>query len=120
MGRFAIGATTLLAPSLAGRLFGLDVRGNHDAAYLGRLFASRDFALGAGLMATSGEARRTWVLAGIACDLSDIGAAVQARREGMPPATALLCGGAAVIGAALGLIAHGASDEEPPGAVATT
>lgn len=80
--RFAIGVTAWVAPGTAGRIFGLDPDANPQAAYLGRLFAVRDAALGVGYLATTGDARRLWWQVGIACDLFDAAAGVLGGRNG--------------------------------------
>src|SRR5881227_2204597 len=53
--RFIVGGGTWLAPRSMGRLFGLDIDANPQAAYVGRLFAVRDAVLGVGLVATTGD-----------------------------------------------------------------
>ena len=56
-GRIAIGALSLLSPSLTARLFLLDPTTNPQLSYMGRMFGSREIALGAITLASSGEAR---------------------------------------------------------------
>ena len=80
--RFVIGASAWLTPDLAGKAFGLDPDANPQASYLARLFAVRDAALGVGLVATEGEARRLWWQIGVACDLADAAAGVIAGKQG--------------------------------------
>jgi hypothetical protein len=84
-GRIAIGAGALLAPGLAGRLFGLKADGNPEAQYLGRLFGVRDVALGVGLLKARRKDRALWLQAGIACDAADTVAALIALRDGAAP-----------------------------------
>ena len=50
-----------------------------------QLFAVRDAMLGVGLVASSGDARRTWWKVGIACDLADAAAAVIEIGSGQIP-----------------------------------
>src|SRR4051794_40809229 len=95
--RTAVGVSSWTAPRLAGRAFGLDVAGNPQAPYLARLFGIRDVALAAGASQSSGEARRTWLKIGVACDTFDVAAALLGRRDGsLSPLTAVLVGGVAV------------------------
>jgi hypothetical protein len=104
--RIAIGSGAWLTPNLAARLFGLDPAGNPQAPYLGRLFGVRDLALGAGTLATEGKVRRSWLAAGLACDVADTAAALLGRRAGYlsTPVTFLLAAPAlAAVG--LGVIA---------------
>jgi hypothetical protein len=105
-GRAAIGAGSWLAPRASGRLFGLDPKGNPQAAYLGRLFGIRDVALGYGLAASSGEQRAIWLKIGVVCDLADLAAGLSAGRRGELPklATLLVCA-AAASAAAMGVAA---------------
>ena len=47
-----------ISPSLTARLFLLDPKANPQLSYMGRMFGSREVALGAITLAASGEARR--------------------------------------------------------------
>ena len=90
-GRVAIGASAYLAPNLSGRLFGLDPDGNPQASYLGRLFGARDVALGAGALRSPKKQKDSWVAAGMACDVADVGAGAMAGIRGtLPPAAAAM------------------------------
>ncbi len=104
--RAVIGAGSWLAPRVSGRLFGLDPKGNPQAAYLGRLFGVRDAALGYGLAASSGEHRVMWLKIGIACDLADAAAGLSAGRRGeLPKLATVMVTAAAVSAAAMGISA---------------
>ena len=104
--RTAVGISSWTAPRLAGRAFGLDVAANPQAPYLARLFGIRDVALAAGAARSSGEARRTWLKLGIACDAFDVAAAALGRRDGsLSPFTTVLVGGVAVAALGLGVAA---------------
>jgi hypothetical protein len=70
-GRIAIGALSLLSPSLTARLFLLNPKTNPQLTYMGRMFGSREIALGAITLASSGEARRRLVQLGVAVDGTD-------------------------------------------------
>ncbi|MGH3117120.1 MAG: hypothetical protein ACRDQ2_08405 [Gaiellales bacterium] len=86
--RFVIGAAAWFLPVLTMRLLGLDPEGNPQAAYVARLFAVRDAALGAGIVATRGDHRRLWWKIGIACDLADAAAGTSPAGSGSCPRTA--------------------------------
>jgi hypothetical protein len=110
--RIGVGAVAWLTPNLAARLFGLDPAGNPQAPYLGRLFGIRDVALGGGTLIAEGEARRSWLAAGLACDVADTAAALLGRRAGYLSApVAFLLAAPALSGVALGVIALG--DRQP-------
>src|SRR5947208_2755960 len=85
IGRIAVGASTWLAPNLAGRLFGLDPEGNPQLPYVGRLFGARDVALGAGALRSSRRSREAWLTAALACDVADVAAGVIAGVRGQLP-----------------------------------
>ncbi len=70
-GRIAVGTISFLSPSLAARLFLLDSRANPQLPYMSRLFGSREMALGAITLASSGQARRRLVQLGVAVDGAD-------------------------------------------------
>jgi hypothetical protein len=114
-GRFLIGGGAFVAPVAALRLAGLRPRQNPQAAYMLQLFAVRDAMLGAGLVASTGAARRTWWKVGIACDLADAAAALVDTRAGRIPRngrTALLLAVSPLLGAALGAAALASEDDE--------
>ena len=101
--RLAIGVGAWLFPNLAGRLFGLDPRGNPQSPYLARLFGVRDIALALGALQSSGSARRQWVQLGVLCDVADTAAATFGQRAGyLSTPTAVLVGVPAVTATALG------------------
>lgn len=107
--RLAIGGAGWLAPRKAGTLFGLDAASQPQLAYVGRLFAARDAILGIGVIASEGEARKTWWRLGIACDAMDAlaGLAAGSRGELSPGSTAMVTG-TALLAVALGAAALGA------------
>jgi hypothetical protein len=82
LGRIAIGATALASPSLASRLFRLDLARNPPLPYLTRMFGSREIALGAITLLAKGTARRKLVALGIAIDGADAFAGYDAMRSG--------------------------------------
>jgi len=101
-----IGASAWLAPTLPGKLFGLDPASNPQAAFLARLFGARDAALAAGTLGSEGNARAQWLRLGLACDLADAAAAYLAGRNGtVPKHAAILAGGTALAAAGMGVAA---------------
>ena len=104
--RLAVGAGSWLAPRLTGKAFMLDIEANPQAPYLARLFGARDVALAYGTLTSGAEARRTWLAAGLACDVADALAAYAGGRQGyLSRLQTALVGGTAVAAAALGVLA---------------
>src|SRR2546421_7288836 len=104
--RLAIGAGAWAPPRLAGRAFGLDAQANPQAPYLARLFGARDVALAWGALGSSGDARRQWLLLGLACDGADALAGVAGGRAGyLPAVTSALVTGTALAALGLGALA---------------
>ena len=81
-GRIAVGTLSLLSPKLAARLFLLDPGTNPQVPYVTRLFGSREIALGAITLASSGAARERLVQVGIAVDGADMVTGVAAASTG--------------------------------------
>jgi hypothetical protein len=105
-GRMTFGVTAWLAPRPIGRALGLDVAGNPQAPYLARVLAVRDLALACGVLGTDGEARRQWLLAGLACDSADALAGIAAGRAGyLPKRTSVHLTGFALSGVVLAAVA---------------
>ena len=63
-GRIAVGTLSLLSPTLTARLFLLDPTTNPQLSYMSRMFGSREIALGAITLASSGAARGGWCSSG--------------------------------------------------------
>ncbi|WP_051276244.1 hypothetical protein [Marmoricola sp. URHB0036] len=84
-GRISVGALSFLFPSLTARLFLLDPRSNPQLGYMGRMFGSREIALGAITLASSGEARRRLVQLGIAVDGADAFTGLATAATGSVP-----------------------------------
>jgi hypothetical protein len=102
----AIGAASWTTPRVAGRLFGLDAGANPQSPYLARLFGARDVALAWGALGTEGDARRQWLVAGLACDAADALAGIAGGRGGyLPKLTSVLVSGTALAAVALGVAA---------------
>lgn len=108
LGRIVIGIVSLVSPELAGKLFRLDTLGNPQLSFLSRMFGSREIALGALTLATSGPAQRTLVLGGIAVDASDAAASYLAGRDGIvtrPTSAFLGLGALAAVAAGVAALA---------------
>lgn len=102
----AVGVGAWATPRLAGKMFGLDAGANPQSPYLARLFGARDLALAWGVLGAEGNARRQWLIAGVACDVADAFAGVAGGRGGyLPKLTSVLVSGTAVSAAVLGVVA---------------
>ena len=64
--RLAVGAGAWLAPRATGKAFMLAPDDNPQSPYLARLFGARDAALAYGVLDSSGDAQRRWLVAGLA------------------------------------------------------
>jgi hypothetical protein len=103
VGRIVVGATSLLSPSLAAKLFLLDAKANPQLPFVTRLFGSREIALGGLTLVASGAARRQLVQVGIAVDGADAATGLVAVLNGSvsKPAALLMtlvAGGAVATG----------------------
>lgn len=111
-GRLAIGCAALAGPAASIRLLGLDSATATRAAWLARMCAARDVALGAGAVSSvaSRRGQTSWLLAGALADAGDAAAFVLAVRAGrldrtrgyLAAATGAL-GAVAGLGSAIGL-----------------
>lgn len=117
LGRIAIGATALVAPELAGRLFRLDPGANPQLPYMTRMFGSREIALGAVTLVSRGGTRRALTAVGIAVDGADAFAGYDAGDSGAvsPTTSKLLIAPAAgaVIAGIVGLLRRGKKPAAP-------
>src|SRR4051812_11017013 len=84
VGRTAAGAAILALPVLSARLLGADAATAKRVAWLTRMMAVRDTAIGAGgLAAVRGTGSATpWIIAGAASDVVDAIVLTQALRQG--------------------------------------
>lgn len=96
-----VGAAAFLAPKVGAKTFG--VPADAEGTYLVRLFAARNVALTAGLLASRGEARRLWYQVGIACDALDVAAGLLGYRAGKERSSAAVDTGAALAATLLGV-----------------
>jgi len=103
LGRIAIGAAIVAAPTRFTRGWIGDVAAQPGAQAISVALGARDVAVGAGslLALERGRDARTWFAVSLACDAAD-GIATFSRRGALPPAGALgvtaLATGAAVAG----------------------
>jgi hypothetical protein len=97
----SVGGAAFVAPGVAAKTFGIpdDAQGT----YLVRLFAARNVAFAAGLLAGTGRARRLWYQAGIACDLLDVAAGVLGLHAGKPRSSAIVDTSASLVATTLGV-----------------
>ena len=84
-GRIVFGALSLVSPSLAARLFLLDPKTNPQLSYMGRMFGSRELALGVMTLASSGATRRRLVQLGVAVDGADAYTGIVTAASGAVP-----------------------------------
>src|SRR5207244_12321396 len=95
--RTALGASTLLAPRLAGKAFFLDPDDNPQLPVIGRMWGIRNLSLAAGLYASTGANRAQWWRLQVIVDALDFMAiaaewrrgAVEGPAAGLMAATAL-------------------------------
>jgi hypothetical protein len=110
--RVAIGGGAWAAPGLTGKVFGFkNIDTNHEALFMARLFGVRDVALGAGALASSGDANRLWWQIGVVCDLADAAAGLISFKAGGPKVPAVLSTVTALAAAGLGVAVLGSSDK---------
>ena len=106
-GRISVGALCLLSPKLAARVFLLDPKTNPQLSYMGRMFGSREIALGViTLAAPDGEARRRLIQLGVAVDATDaVTGIVTAASGAVPKKTGFLLTVAGAASTATGVMA---------------
>jgi hypothetical protein len=101
--RAALGASTLLAPRLAGRVFFLDPAANPQLPVIGRMWGIRNLSLAAGMYGASGASRAQWWQLQPAIDVLDWLVIVAEWRRGAVPRPAdRLMAGTALLATALG------------------
>jgi hypothetical protein len=107
--RAALGASTLLAPRLAGRAFFLDPEENPQLPVLGRMWGIRNLSLAAGMYGASGPSRARWWRLQVVVDALDFAVIVAEWRRGAVPGPAAgLMAGTALVATALGAASAGA------------
>lgn len=104
--RLAVGVFSWTAPRATSKAFGIAASDNPQAPYLLRLFGVRDAALAWGALGSEGNARRQWLVAGLACDAADFAAGVAAGSRGyLPRVTSVLVSATALAATVLGALA---------------
>lgn len=103
--RLAIGAGAYAFPDLTGKVFGLNMTGNHEAVFMGRLFAVRDIVLGLGALTSTGEARALWWRLGILTDAADAATGYLGLKAGGPKRGMIMSTIAAVSAVGMGVAA---------------
>jgi hypothetical protein len=107
--RIGLGVSALVSPALAARAWVGPSSAGPAGTVLGRAAGARDVALGAGALLAARQGRRaerTWVLAGMFCDLVDA-TTTAANWQRLPAFGRLLVSGAAVGAAAVGALSGG-------------
>ncbi len=103
LARAAVGAGSWLAPDHAVRAFGIDP--DRSDRFIGRLFASRELALAAALLAAPRDLVRPVALTGAAIDAVDAIAGFDEARRGNMSRWAVISGACgAVVFAAMGAV----------------
>jgi hypothetical protein len=106
--RIVAGVGAWAFPALTGKVIGLNMSSdNHEAIYMGRLFGARDIVLGAGVLASSGEAKKLWWRLGILADLADATASYKGLKAGGPKRGMIMATATALGAVGLGLAAAG-------------
>jgi hypothetical protein len=112
--RVVIGAGLIAAPRFAMTTWVGPRRARTAAtALLGRAVGARDLTVGLGGLATSGDAQRGWLAAGVVCDTVDL-VATLVEQDDLPDTAIPLILATAVPGIALGLYALAGSAGDPP------
>jgi hypothetical protein len=110
--RIVAGVGAWAFPTLTGKVIGLNVSSdNHQAIYMGRLFGARDIVLGAGVLASSGDAKKLWWRLGILADAADAAASFQGLRAGGPKRGMITATAVALGAVGLGIAAAGSIGE---------
>ena len=104
--RITVGVGAWVAPRAIGKAFLLAPDDNPQSPYLARLFGARDAALAYGVLDSSGEAQRRWLVAGLACDVADTFAAIAGGRRGyLSPVQSAFLAAPALAAVAMGVVA---------------
>ena len=105
--RLAIGLGAYALPELTGKIFGFDTE-NQETKYMARLFGIRDVILGAGVLASSGDARKLWWRLGIVADAGDAGAGYMGLKSGAPKRAMIMSTLTALSAVGMGIAGAGA------------
>src|ERR671936_180920 len=112
--RTVLGASTLLAPRLAGKAFFLSPDDNPQLPVIGRMWGIRNLSLAAGMYAATGANRAQWWRLQVAVDALDfLAIAAEWRRGAVPGPAAGLMAATALPATALGALSAAAESEQP-------
>jgi len=111
--RTAIGASLIAAPRFGSATWVGRPRRAAPTKVLTRAVGARDLAIGAGALASSGDAQRAWLAAGVLCDTVDL-VATLIDRDQLPDTAVPMIVAAAGAGIALGLVALAGTTGDPP------
>lgn len=104
--RITIGSSALLAPRLAGRLFGFRPAENPELPAMGRMFAIRNVAMGLDLL--QGDRQSHWPRYHVAIDAADAVVLLAGGARGyLSKRTTVIATATALLATALGVIALG-------------
>jgi hypothetical protein len=109
--RIAIGVGSYAFPELTGKVFGFKDTDNQETVFMARLFGARDLVLGAGVLTSSGDARKLWWRLGILADAADAGAGVLGLKGGGPKRAMIMSTATALAAVGLGIAAAGSTGE---------
>jgi hypothetical protein len=102
VGRFGLGAASLIFPRFTARLLQMDPDANPASSFLMRLFGVRDIFLGVSPLLVSGQGRSRILAAAAGVDLTDATAAViGGLTRQIPPRASVVAAAAALAGACL-------------------
>ena len=102
VGRFGLGAASLILPRFTARLLQMDPDANPASSFLMRLFGVRDIFLGVSPLLVSGQGRSRILATAAGVDLTDATAAVIAGlTRQIPPRASVVAAAAALAGACL-------------------
>jgi len=112
--RTALGASTLLAPRLAGKAFLLSPEDNPQLPVIGRMWGIRNLALAAGMYGATGASRAQWWRVQVGVDALDfLAIAAEWRRGAVPGPAAGLMAATALTATALGALSVAAESAAP-------
>src|ERR671936_955106 len=112
--RTVLGASTLLAPRLAGKAFFLDPDDNPQLPAIGRMWGIRNLSLAAGMYGATGENRAQWWRLQVAVDALDfLAIATEWRRGAVSGPAAVLMAGTALGATTLGALSVTGESKQP-------
>jgi hypothetical protein len=123
IGRFGLGAASLILPRFTARLLQMDPDANPASSFLMRLFGVRDIFLGVAPLLVSGQGRSRILGVATGVDLTDAtGAVIAGLTRQIPPRASAVAAATALTGACLSAATVGRGPlgrREPGRALAT-